>query len=198
MKLYPKSKLEAIGLGEKRYFTGIPCRRGHISYRLISGHCFECSRITSRRAGERASIEDRRRWYKAYINKNPEKTREIRKSCGDRYRKNNRKAHYESTKKWRTKNPEKLKAQYTKRYTRKKNCQNHFTYERVLELMILQNGKCVYCKKDISNKYHIDHIMPLCLGGENSPENIQLLCPFCNISKGGKHPDVFAKERGVV
>jgi len=53
-------------------------------------------------------------------------------------------------------------------------------------------GKCTVCNKDltglfnISNKYHIDHIIPLAKNGLNDVSNMQLLCETCNTSKGGK------------
>jgi hypothetical protein len=51
-----------------------------------------------------------------------------------------------------------------------------------------QEGRCFYCGKRVGQKYHVDHVMPLALDGPNSPENIVIACPFCNTSKGAKHP----------
>lgn len=54
-------------------------------------------------------------------------------------------------------------------------------------------GKCTYCQKDltglinISNLYHIDHIVPLNKYGFNDVSNLQLLCDNCNSSKGSRH-----------
>lgn len=37
---------EASALGEPRYFTGKPCKNGHISERNTkSGHCMDCNRM---------------------------------------------------------------------------------------------------------------------------------------------------------
>jgi hypothetical protein len=33
---------EALALGLKRYFTGKPCRNGHIAERSVRGMCLEC------------------------------------------------------------------------------------------------------------------------------------------------------------
>ena len=46
----------------------------------------------------------------------------------------------------------------------------------------------MYCPSDLGLGYHVDHITSLARGGENKDENIQLLCPKCNLSKGAKGP----------
>lgn len=57
-------------------------------------------------------------------------------------------------------------------------------------------GKCTMCNKDltglfnISNKFNIDHIIPLAINGLNDVSNLQLLCDSCNSSKGGRICDI--------
>lgn len=48
------------------------------------------------------------------------------------------------------------------------------------------NYKCAYCKKDCSNKYEIDHKIPLSKGGTNDISNLALSCSHCNRSKRDK------------
>lgn len=64
-------------------------------------------------------------------------------------------------------------------------------------LFDLQKGQCVYCRQPLI-KSHLDHIIPLALGGSGHDENYQLLCPPCNIRKGAKHPVQFANELGML
>jgi len=46
----PNTPDEAIGLGLFRYFTGHPCRNGHIEPRLTkNGECLACRRKRKRR-----------------------------------------------------------------------------------------------------------------------------------------------------
>lgn len=41
--MYPKTRKEAMQIGETKYFTSKPCIHGHISYRYtVSGACAEC------------------------------------------------------------------------------------------------------------------------------------------------------------
>lgn len=51
-----------------------------------------------------------------------------------------------------------------------------------------QKGRCFWCSETLNNKYHIDHVTPLCLGGSNGVENIVVSCPRCNMAKHTRHP----------
>lgn len=53
----------------------------------------------------------------------------------------------------------------------------------VRELYKNQRGKCFYCKKKVHDKYHVDHVVPLSKGGEDSLDNLVIACPKCNLSK---------------
>lgn len=68
----------------------------------------------------------------------------------------------------------------------------------VKNLYASQKERCAICRSKLNNKYHIDHINPLFLGGKHEPENIQILCPTCNLKKGAKDPIVFMQERGYL
>lgn len=68
--------------------------------------------------------------------------------------------------------------------------------EAIGRLMHLQRGKCASCGVDIRDSFHLDHIVPLAIGGAHALGNFQLLCPPCNLSKGAKSPLKFANERG--
>jgi len=68
----------------------------------------------------------------------------------------------------------------------------------VNKLLLLQKGTCVCCGLDINSDYHMDHIIPLKLGGEHTDSNIQLLCPACNLTKGSKDPIKFMQSKGFL
>ena len=72
------------------------------------------------------------------------------------------------------------------------------TYNDIENILIFQKNKCVICKVSIKKKYHVDHVIPLSRGGSNDKDNIQLLCPSCNMSKGAKEQTTFIQERGYL
>lgn len=91
-------------------------------------------------------------------------------------------------------NPERSRAERSKYRKRKFAAGGTYTPEDIEKIFEHQSGKCVYCDKClIEYSYHVDYIMPVRLGGRNSKENLQLLCPNCNLRKGGKHPDEFKR-----
>ena len=56
-----------------------------------------------------------------------------------------------------------------------------------------QKGRCYWCGAKVAwRKKHVDHVIPLFLGGGNGPENIVVSCSHCNLSNGAKHPMDFA------
>jgi 5-methylcytosine-specific restriction endonuclease McrA len=76
-----------------------------------------------------------------------------------------------------------------KRRARKFAAGGSFTADDIKQIYQDQNGLCNGCECDLEkSSYHVDHIMPLILMGSNRKENIQLLCPKCNLSKGGMTP----------
>ena len=54
-----------------------------------------------------------------------------------------------------------------------------------------QLGRCAnaYCGISLKDGCHVDHIMPVALGGDNDLRNLQFLCPDCNFRKNKLHPD---------
>lgn len=61
-----------------------------------------------------------------------------------------------------------------------------------------QKGKCPCCHKLLGKDFHLDHIMPLALGGKNEDGNMQLLRATCNLKKSAKHPVNYMQERGFL
>lgn len=45
---------------------------------------------------------------------------------------------------------------------------------------------CVYCGEWAE---HIDHVVPVCQGGTDAPDNLVASCASCNMKKGGRTPE---------
>jgi 5-methylcytosine-specific restriction endonuclease McrA len=92
--------------------------------------------------------------------------------------------------KYRKIHPFSKRAYNAKRRARKYGTKGEFTRYTIERLYCTQRGKCAICKEYLFGKFEVDHIKPLSKDGENSPENIQLLCPKCNKKKGSKYAEV--------
>jgi len=98
---------------------------------------------------------------------------------------------------WKKRRKDLVNASTQKRRATKKNQLGVVSNNIVVKMMRLQKFLCINCKIDLTQSgYHIDHIMPLSLGGIHADENLQLLCPTCNIKKHNKDPIAWANENG--
>ena len=182
------SVAEARESGHKWYFTGKPCKHGHVARRQVSNRT--CEACAHQRTKE---------WFL----ENPEYYAEYRKENIEAINKKER-AYYDGNAErismvariYRQANPEKGRARRQNAIARKKNADGTHTHGDILRILASQDFKCVYCAKDIADGYHVDHRMPLALGGSNWPDNLQCLCMRCNTRKSAKHPEAWEKEIG--
>jgi 5-methylcytosine-specific restriction endonuclease McrA len=58
-----------------------------------------------------------------------------------------------------------------------------------------QQGLCAYCDTPLFGTYHVDHILPICLGGTNEWNNLAIVCPPCNLSKHKRRIEDFINDR---
>lgn len=210
------SRKKARELGLKRYYTGKPCRYGHICERYLSTNgCVKCLSISTAEWNI-----DNKEWKKNYGKKRcstPEFKEKHRIESREFHRKNKIRLNsirVEKNKKNFDFKRRKIKSamkyienvirkQPTKKYLYAVACGHNYRFKKigirgiinVKDLLVLlekQNGKCNTCFDSIYMGYiHYDHIMPIPLGGTNEKENGQFLCPPCNYLKNDKHPDVF-------
>ena len=129
-----------------------------------------------------------------FLAENIDKERERKR----RYSAENRKKERERYAKYRSANPEKIRTHVINRRARKKMVGGKLSFNIVERMFRLQKGKCVCCGQLLGSDFHIDHIMPLALGGPNTDENIQLLRSECNLQKNAKHPIDFMQKRGFL
>lgn len=100
--------------------------------------------------------------------------------------------------KWRAENPEACRMKTLRRRALKREVGGTLSKGLSERLFKLQRGKCACCGKKLGENYHLDHIMPLALGGTNTDDNMQLLRAKCNLQKNAKHPVEFMRQRGFL
>lgn len=100
---------------------------------------------------------------------------------------------------WRANNPEVNRVHCNNRRARKRHAGGKLSTGLAARLLELQRGKCACgCNQPLGDDFHLDHIMPLALGGSNTDDNIQLLRAKCNHQKHAKHPVDFMQQRGYL
>ena len=208
----PKTRKEAIEQGSKYYFTGKPCKHGHVSKRISSNRaCFVC--------GYEQSVN--------YRKENLEKVRAIEAKSKKKDYLKNRNERIKKSKMWREANKEKQSAMKTLYYELNrdivlKRAKHAYKFNKngrrdniiarnakrkcshgsgalpkeIRGLLLKQNYKCASCLSSVKKKRHLDHIIPLSKGGDSSIGNLQWLCPKCNLRKSAKDPYEWAQENG--
>ncbi len=227
----------AIERGLKTYFTGKPCKSGHLSERrTASRHCIECAHAAVKKWADshkeqkakydearKESYKERRKMLSAILyslkrddpleklkraNRRQEK-REYHSARNKQYRANSA----ERLAQYRLDNKERIKAYIKNHYMNNKEVYyahnrarraklkavgGAHTAQDILRMMKMQKYKCAYCHASILSNKHVDHIMPIALGGGNDISNIQILCATCNLRKGAKDPIKFRQEAGAL
>lgn len=200
---------QARALGLKRYQSDVSCPSGHIERWVSSNGCVQCGKTAT--AVWLSANRDKMQTYQSQYGRDNAAAIIQRKAA---HRALHPGAHalrssawYEANKEartititaWQKANPDKLMA--TKHnYRTKEKAGGRHTSDDIAFLMKAQSGKCAHewCRKDIRNKRHLDHIIPIALGGLNDRRNLQILCPTCNLKKSAKHPIDFAQQNGLL
>lgn len=135
---------------------------------------------------------------KAWRDKNKDYSRQQTK----KYREDNRDKIRENTRVYRNTEDGKIKHRVAEhnRNARMRESGGKHTAADIKLIKKKQHDKCVgpNCKKSIKDIYHIDHRIAVSKGGTNNKDNIDLLCPSCNMRKKAKHPIDFAQENGCL
>lgn len=120
-----------------------------------------------------------------------------RRKDAEKYARNPAKAKA-AARRWQINNPDKTRQIWHNRQARKKANGGALSHGIIEKLRLLQRGKCACCGKPLGNDFHLDHIIPLALGGANADSNVQLLASTCNLKKGAKHPIEFMQSKGFL
>jgi hypothetical protein len=166
----PITRKEAQAAGLPRYFTGKPCKRGHVVERYTSSKtCCKCGNdlsnvITCKDIGKRVALN------KAWLQKNPEKSKEY-------------------TRRYIAKNKGKRNL-WTSNYRQAKEDRmpNWLSEIELLEMESVYE----YCSalRECGLDYHVDHIVPLrgkMISGLHVPWNLQVIPGKDNVKKGNRY-----------
>jgi 5-methylcytosine-specific restriction endonuclease McrA len=205
MELISRSSAKSLGL--TRFFTGIPCRHGHICERRVcDGYCVICRNFQN-------GLWEKRNPDKTALYKSRDSWKVARKATRERHEgkpesKAQRARHYLENRErilarvtdYAKREPEKPRQHKRNYKSRKKGASGSHTAEQIAELLMTQQHRCANraCGVSIREGYHADHIMPLVRDGSNDISNIQLLCQRCNHRKNDKHPLDWARENGLL
>lgn len=115
---------------------------------------------------------------------------ELRAYTRSYYAENTEKAK-ECSRDYQLLHPEVKRASQAKRKAQKLGNGGEYSGADIRSQYNEQDGLCFYCGCEVGSNYHVDHYIPLALGGSNGPENIVIACPTCNMRKHDMHPDEF-------
>jgi 5-methylcytosine-specific restriction endonuclease McrA len=159
------ARMEAAKAGRTRYFTGQPCKRGHIAERFVAyGGCVKC-------AAEHVETYKPRR---AVVH--AARIEEIRRE----------KAAYKKRNRWRD------NANRATRRARELQAMPAWLSAEHRAAIVELYREAARLTRATGIPHHIDHIYPLAgklCSGLHVPWNLQILTAFANVAKGAAMPD---------
>lgn len=170
-----------------------------------NNRCKECQ-LAATNAWRKANPERvrtyNREWYEGNKELHKKINRVWREANIDRVRDNDRayreankesrKAAYEA---WLEKNRERRQISsraWTKANKHRRRARKAHTVPQRWKRSLCPDHLCYWCGTTLTpNNTHIDHIMPISLGGQDTPDNTANTCAKCNLTKHNTHPLVW-------
>lgn len=192
----PRTKEQAIAVNAKRYFTGFPCKNGHIAERNLRGACVECEREHQKKWRENP---DNKHKIAGYYKKNKEKL----VNYASQYQKDNAERTARNLAKRRKENPEYFKAR--DKAWRDEN-QEQLEIRKPLNTLLNSmsdtsiswaENELGYTKGELfchisdrfesgmswdeRSKWHVDHVIPVSLFVANGILDVKMINSLANL-----------------
>lgn len=187
------SRVDAKAKGLTRFYTGLPCGRGHIVERLVSNRrCLQCAN-ESASAWKRAHSEQMCAQRNAWAAKNRERSRAIKNAWNAahpeqqaaRARKHhlaNREKNNASHREWAARNPGKTNALAAKRRADMASRTPSWANLGAIAAIYITARK----QREAGLDVHVDHALPLrgrLVSGLHVAENLQIIPALLNQQK---------------
>ena len=190
---YPKTREEAKKTGSKYYFTGQPCKHGHIALRKTKGACVECLKVEWQRGNE-----TRADYFRQYNQRDDVKERKH-----DWYQDNKeqvilaastRPAHVkrEYRNAWKENNLLQIRADTKARRRKHRQATPPWLSRRHKTEMRALYQAAITLTKTTGEQYVVDHIIPLrsdVVCGLHVPWNLRVITQEENLRKSNKLVD---------
>ncbi|NBW17613.1 MAG: hypothetical protein EBR82_57520 [Caulobacteraceae bacterium] len=109
--------------------------------------------------------------------------KEKRKKSTQKWKAQNKEKQNSYTYKWRNANPGKVATLRYLRRSANKNCKLNVDERAIVNNIYKLSSLCT---KIFKTKYHVDHVVPVSLGGSNHPSNLRIVPAEVNLRKGNK------------
>ena len=186
----PKTRQEAKATGAKYYFTGEPCKHGHVAPRKTKGACVECLKVEWGKANtiradyfreynkSEAGQQAKRKYYEA----NKENVIARAQARPDEDKRRYKKTH-------KVNNPDMYKEMTSLRRRRFRDATPKWLTDTHKMEIRLKYRLAIELSRATGERYAVDHIIPL--HGENVcglhvPWNLQVLTQKDNLAKYNK------------
>jgi hypothetical protein len=179
------SRQDAKARGLKRYYTGVPCGRGHDAERHVTN--YDCCQCMADRWDAHKNHNPLR--SKEYYEENKDAIKTYARQYAARRTAENPEANREKVRKWKKDNPGKLAAQKKARKLAKTGATPKWlTKEHRAQMAALYLQAQIWTEVT-GVPYHVDHIIPL--NGENVcglhvPWNLRAIKGEENLKKSNK------------